>query len=211
MKVIVCEGDRDADYFRFLIGKYALNSKTIDVLVEGGTSVGSAPISVVEHAETQIKRRVKEAKKSPVLRDYDEVWCVIDVEAPTPHTSLNTAYQKSLKLTEKKSLSFNLCMSNPNIEYWFLLHYVNTTRYFNNNIEIYRALKEKFPAFDSDKKTKETYIRLFDEIFPNTDRAIESARRGKIIDSDGIDLRQHNPSTRIFDLVNRYKKGFCGK
>lgn len=207
--LIVCEGDRDADYFQFLLKKFSINPKTIDVFVEGGTEVGSAPISVVEFAEEQIQDKIRQSKKSPIVRAYDEVWCVVDVEAPTPHTSLNRAYQKTLKLSEKKNCSFYFCMSNPNIEYWYLLHYDGTTRYFNSNNEVYDALKAKFPSFCSSSKTKEVYLQLFGEIFPNTDKAIKRATRSKIIDSDGVDLRAHNPSTRVHELVNRFKQHFC--
>lgn len=54
--------------------------------------------------------------------EYDEVWCVIDVEAPKPHPRLEDA------LKEAKQGEVNVALANPCFELWLLLHFKDVTR-----------------------------------------------------------------------------------
>jgi hypothetical protein len=47
-----------------------------------------------------------------------------------------------------------ICESMPSIEFWFLLHYIKTTREFPNADKVFKALKKHLTAFDK----KESYL-----------------------------------------------------
>ncbi|MEV5198866.1 RloB family protein [Streptomyces sp. NPDC053720] len=55
--------------------------------------------------------------------EYDEVWCVIDVEAPVPHEGLTAA----LKLARQHGVE--VALSNPCFELWLLLHFKDMSGY----------------------------------------------------------------------------------
>lgn len=46
-----------------------------------------------------------------------------------------------------KSENVTLCCSMPSIEYWFLLHYENTNRYFRTSYDVTKALRKYIPRF----------------------------------------------------------------
>ncbi|XKK39979.1 RloB family protein [Nocardiopsis sp. ARC36] len=48
--------------------------------------------------------------------EYDEVWCVIDVEAPRPHDSLDSA----IRLARHSGIE--IAFANPCFELWLYLH-----------------------------------------------------------------------------------------
>ncbi len=50
------------------------------------------------------------------------------------------------KYSKSKRVVF--CDSLPSIEYWFLLHYKNTNRHFNDSSDILRELKKEIPDFE---------------------------------------------------------------
>ncbi|MFC4190557.1 MULTISPECIES: RloB family protein [Streptomyces] len=79
------------------------------------------PKSVVRAAIEHKKR----AAHSPQDRwtEYDQVWCVIDVEAPTPHSSLSDA----LRLAERHGIE--VALTNPCFELWILLHFTEVSGY----------------------------------------------------------------------------------
>lgn len=55
-------------------------------------------------------------KRSDQGTEYDEVWCVVDVEAPQPHESLDRA----AKLARQSGIK--IAYANPCFELWLFLH-----------------------------------------------------------------------------------------
>ncbi|HBF80999.1 MAG TPA: hypothetical protein DD420_14035 [Streptomyces sp.] len=92
----------------------------------GGRYLRALPVQICmggEHGEPKSVVRAaiehkKRAAHSPQDRwtEYDQVWCVIDVEAPTPHSSLSDA----LRLAERHGIE--VALTNPCFELWILLH-----------------------------------------------------------------------------------------
>jgi len=176
--LIVCEGSRtEPSYFNRL--KKELRLASVEVWVEHGNS---APISVVEHARRLRDRRKRSSTHAP----FDRVWCVMDVEDPQPHRSLNEAHDKAQQ--EK----FSLALSNPCFEYWFLLHFERTSRQMTTE-NAKQFLKEHLPNYDKEVP--------FDELLAHTETAIANAE-GVISEKHyGEDLRNCNPSTHVHRLV----------
>ena len=185
--LIVCEGEKtEPNYFRGMARHLRLLA--VEVKVVGDLS-GSAPINVVNSALDLRAERQREAPGSQIHTEYDEVWCVIDVEAPQQHESLNRAYDKAL------SNDLKLAISNPAFEYWYLLHFEKTSALMLSNKDLRHSLKKYCPDY---RKNDE---RFFEVVWPKTDKAIENARAVIREKHYGKDLRECNPSTHVHKLV----------
>ncbi|MFD8992217.1 RloB family protein [Streptomyces goshikiensis] len=115
--LIYCEGECTEDqYFKGL--KRELKSLPVTICLGGDHG---EPKSLVRSA---IKHKERAAKSAADRRTpYDEVWCVVDVEAPSPHPSLDEA----LKLARQAGV--NMALSNPCFELWLLLHLKDVSAY----------------------------------------------------------------------------------
>jgi len=149
--LIVCEGSKtEPDYFESL--KKAFRLTTVDVKVVYDKP---DPKSVVKRAE-----ELREKRKISSFAQYDQIWCVIDVEAPQPHPTLDEAYDRAQKR------GFNLALSNPCFEFWFLLHFERTSQQMTSK-KAKQLVKKYLPDDDKD---------AFDnKLFPNTKTAISNA------------------------------------
>lgn len=86
-------------------------------------------------------------KIEEVLRDESIAICVFDADVST----WNVAERKKLAALQKKyegNASVVLCDSMPSIEYWFLLHFRHTTRYFGTSKAVIKELKKYIPQYD---------------------------------------------------------------
>jgi hypothetical protein len=113
--LIVCEGTKtERGYFKPVI--QSLELLGVDVVIRD--DCGSAPISVVEHAEVVLK-----AEGPAEAGGYNFVFCVFDRDA---HETYEAAKSKVMSLKRKYKgyvESISCVTSIPCIEYWFLLHF----------------------------------------------------------------------------------------
>jgi hypothetical protein len=193
--LIVCEGlQTEPNYFQSLRRELRLSS--VEVQIEGE---GAAPITVVERAIRLQNERKRQAKKSGKKGDgkiipFDEIWCVFDVEDIVHNPSFHRAVAKA------QAKSFHLAISNPAFEYWYLLHFKDTSRPFRNASDLLKALKQKdgFPNYEKNKD-------VFYELLPYMKSAIERAAR-ILSNHPNQDEPFPNPSTFVFRLVLKLKK-----
>ena len=91
---------------------------------------------------TGLAKRIEE-----VLQDEGFAICVFDADVSTwnevEHKKLDTLRKKY-----KDNPSVLLCDSMPSIEFWFLLHYKNTTRQFGTSKAVIKELKKYIPQYD---------------------------------------------------------------
>ncbi|MBI1882343.1 MAG: RloB domain-containing protein [Chloroflexi bacterium] len=193
--LIVCEGAQtEPNYFESLCRELKLQP-LVEVQVEGQ---GAAPISVVNRALIRREEREREAKAAQRKSQFgappfDEVWCVFDVEKPDKNPSFQQAVSKA------RSNKLELAISNPAFEYWYLLHFKETTQPFADATELIQALKDKncLPNYEKN-------LNVCNILFPYTDTAIERADRLLAHHPDaGNDFP--NPSTLIYRLVKKLK------
>ena len=95
-----------------------------------------------------------EKKLSEVLKDGGRAIIVFDADVST----WNKAEKDRLEAMKSKYAKNNrvlLCDSMPSIEYWFLLHYVNTNRHFSTSKAVITELVKRIKEFD---KT-ETFLK----------------------------------------------------
>lgn len=138
--LIYCEGERTEDqYFRGL----RADLQGVPVRIELGPAHG-VPTELVRAA-------VKHKRRAPTSRTdrcepYDEVWCVMDVEAPVRHPGLDEALRTAARNGIRVSLS------NPCFELWLLLHFQQVTGY-RTSAEAQKLLgKQQSCGYRSDRK-----------------------------------------------------------
>jgi hypothetical protein len=94
----------------------------------------------------KIEKNIRELLRSDV-----SVICVFDADVP----SRNESERKKLELLQSKhkdSTNLLLCKSLPSIEFWFLLHYLDTNRHFNTAKDAERELKRHIQGYDKTTK-----------------------------------------------------------
>ena|SRR5437868_1491875 len=113
--LIYCEGEcTEKQYLKGL--KAELRSLPVEIHVGG---IHGEPKSLVQAAIDHQKRAPNSAEDRYAA--YDEVWCVVDVEAPKEHPGLTEA----LRLA--KAGKVNVALTNPCFEIWILLHFTDVT------------------------------------------------------------------------------------
>jgi hypothetical protein len=172
--VIVCEGrETEPNYFSALRQKFRLSRLNVKVVADQG-----APISVVNCA-------IDEKKK--VDEPTDEIWCVFDTENPNENPSLRSAIEKT------KKAQINWAVSNPSFEYWYFIHFAQSSRPFANGQEMKRALKAHIPDYDES-------ANVFPMLEEHTQTAIDNAEVLRKRSSENWDTFP-NPSTGVDKLV----------
>ncbi|MFJ2897750.1 RloB family protein [Streptomyces sp. NPDC087218] len=115
--LIYCEGACTEDqYFKGL--RAELRSLPVAICLGGEHG---EPKSLVRAAIDHQERAPRSA--SDRWTKYDEVWCVIDVEAPVPHEGLADA----LELARRNGVE--VALTNPCFELWLLLHFQDVSGY----------------------------------------------------------------------------------
>lgn len=81
-----------------------------------------------------------------VLRDDGIAVCVCDADITRTN---QTERQRFKEMKEKYALEERvlICDSMPSIEFWFLLHYLDTSRHFQNSDDVVNALHRWLPEF----------------------------------------------------------------
>jgi hypothetical protein len=116
----------------------------------------------------QIAQFAVERKNDPSA-DYDQVWCVMDVEGP----ETQEAMQQALSLLNSNSIT--PAISNPAFEVWMLAHFEKTgSMFLNCDAVIARLNKHWQQHFSTDyDKTDE---RIYWRIRTFSDQAVQNAK-----------------------------------
>ena len=126
----------------------------------------------------KIEKKIKELLDEDVF-----VICVFDADVSRRSDAEN---KKMVSLKKKYDNNPNviLCDSLQSIEYWFLLHFEDTCRYFQDSAATERALKQYLPAYDKTRKylEKDKWVK---EMLAESkmDKACELAEKYKGRDS----------------------------
>lgn len=125
---------------------------------------------------------VRKASKHRELRsnDYDEVWCVVDVDDYDLDPARKLARERGIRLA----------VSNPCFEYWLLLHFEEYLERCRNYAEVERRLRRHLPAYD---KTRLSFADYVDGL----DAAVRRARARCDHEREHL----NNPSTGVWPLV----------
>ena len=139
-------------------------------------------------------------KIEEVLRDEGIAICVYDADVST----WNEAERKKLAALQKKyegNASVSLCDSMPSIEYWFLLHYENTNRYFKDSAATENELCKHIPEYEKKVRFLQELKWVSDLC---SDGKFELAKnRAKFFGEDG---ESYTNVYKAFELLEKLKQ-----
>lgn len=186
--LIVCEGQTEEIYF----SSFPVVTATVKTEPTGRTKLAL----------------VKEAKKLAKEDNYDEIWCVFDMDInyanqENQRNDFNSAIEQLQG--EKK---FKVAYSNDCFELWFYLHFVYTDQQ-NHRTFYYKKLREVW-AINYEKDGKElafcrTIYRKLQEQNCSQTEAISRAKKLHN-DHDGKLPCDQNPITTVYQLVEELNK-----
>ncbi|AFY73294.1 hypothetical protein Syn7502_01191 [Synechococcus sp. PCC 7502] len=171
--LIACEGKyTEPRYFYAIREDLRLNKELIKVVPHDGTD----PLSIVN---ALVEAR-QDAKSERRWSSGDSAWAVMDGDEHITNNPANW-YQA---IQRAKSQKINLAITNPSIEFWYLIHFQDHFA----NIQRDKAtelLKQHIPAYDK------SVCYYFNLLKPNTPNAI--ARANKLTNlSKGNNLSEYS-------------------
>ncbi len=94
-----------------------------------------------------------------VLADNGIAVCVFDADVTRTRPAEKAKFE-DLKRKYADNPAVILCDSRPSIEFWFLLHYLNTNRYFATSDDVINALHRYMPNFSKHQSflSKESWV-----------------------------------------------------
>ena len=132
-----------------------------------------------------ILKLVKEAKEINKNYEYYEVWVVSDID-----NCSQKIFDESYKLARKNNIQ--IAHSNPNFEYWILLHFQSEINIPKNQ---YSKLITKHLGGKKYKKGTGMNDELFNKLLDKQKTAIENAKKIK------VDNNIHTQCTSVYKLV----------
>lgn len=188
--LIVCEGEKtERIYFQDLKNDLRLTTVEVEIIGEGG-----APSTVVERATRKRDERKKKAKRNIYTSEYDSIWCVFDIERPGQIHRLDDVINRA------KANNFNLAMSNPAFELWYLIHFEPGGKPYHDCADITSDLKNYIPNYSKSES-------IYNTLSPHTDKAIANSRNllNNRWNGKNSEIKDCNPSTRVHRLVLHLK------
>ena len=112
------------------------------------------PRNFTEQSLDEIQKQVDR-----VLADRGIAVCVFDTDI-TRNNPTKRAKFEALCQKYKDRKDVIICDSMPSIEFWFLLHYLNTNRYFATSDDVIDVLHKYIPDFSKQEKflSKEKWV-----------------------------------------------------
>lgn len=86
-----------------------------------------------------------------VLADYGIAVCVFDADIARS-TPQDQARLEAFRRRYHGNKSVLICDSMPSIEFWFLIHYLNTNKHFNSSSDVIEVLHKFIPDFSKHEK-----------------------------------------------------------
>ncbi len=145
-----------------------------------------------------VQQAVAELEKAAARReDFDEVWCVLDVEQAGRREQVTRARA----LADQHAIQ--LALSNPAFEVWLLAHFVRTKKSFGDGAAVIADLNRHWHRIfmrDYEKNDEKLCERLRDR----TRTAIAHSRNVRTHDWDSsADIVDCNSATDVYLLVER--------
>ena len=126
-------------------------------------------------------------------KDYDKVYWIIDFDVINKETKeakkgAKTASQKFKEYCDnikKKYKNIVIIVNNPCFEYWLLLHFEATSKFYSSYDELIKQLKKHLPDYEKSrvyytKQNNDIYLRLA----PKLPDAIANAKKLTEFDFD---------------------------
>ena len=132
-----------------------------------------------------------------VLVDNGIAVCVFDADVTRTRVAEKIKYDDMCRKYANNP-SVILCDSMPSIEFWFLLHYLNTNRYFATSDDVIAVLRRFIPEFSKHQSflSKETWVS--DLLSDNRlDTALSNAN------AIGTEGESYSKLPKLFEIIGR--------
>lgn len=174
--VIIVDGNCESWYFQML----RRNEKDINVDLK---------------PEIPQKKKLKEQFEKVIEQSkyYDKVFWVVDYDVINNETELakkgtetaSQAFKKYVTQLEKNYKNVIVIINNPCLEFWILLHFETTGKYFDNCEGVSKQLKKYLPDYE---KTSKYFTKQDNDIYlklkPKLKTAIANAKKLSAFDLD---------------------------
>ena len=151
--------------------------------------VGMTPMSLVNSARDDLTRSRRSARRHGTA-DFDEIWCVFDVDA---HPHLQQA------IVEARQSDISVAVSNPCFELWLVLHCQNQTAHIDRRP--IQKLASSLGLIQGKKIPESAWPILEGHYEDAKQRAMHLDSLHK---SNGSPPRS-NPTTDVWQLVDRLR------
>jgi RloB-like protein len=125
---------------------------------------------------------------------YDEVYCLIDMDKVLSDNTL-AKYLTDKKRIEKKGII--VFESNPCIEFWFLLHFVRTTKPFANCESVEKELQKYMPNYAKNQQYL-VQSNIYKTLKPNL---LNAFGNGKWIEENQIENNFNSSKSEVYKLI----------
>ena len=182
--IIGCEGKNKTEetYFR------NFNSRKCIIKFSKGNSTDPVGIvnELIKFIDTEIGRE-----------ENDKYYAVFDTDV---NKNLQNQIDKAKKIAEKNGVE--IITSTPTFEFWYILHFLFTTKIYNSSKDVIEDLLNKVSGYTKN-------MNLYPIIKENTKFAIENAKKVKKYHTDlgqAIDNENCNPYTGVYKVVEELLK-----
>jgi hypothetical protein len=142
--------------------------------------------------------------------EYDKVYWVLDAD-----TIIREVKQKKGKIErlknaiiklKKQHKNLEVFINTPCLEFWFLLHFQNSSKFYRDCIDVEKLLNKKYI---SDYKKTEDFFKQKNNIYmklkSNLETAIKNARKLGRADFDNLEMAKAEMYLLIEDLLKLKK------
>ena len=135
------------------------------------------PRNFTEQTFDEMKKQIER-----VLADDGIAVCVFDADVTRTRQAEKLKFEE-MQRRYSNNPSVILCDSMPSIEFWFLLHYLNTNRYFATSEDVINVLRRHIPNFSKHQSflSKEQWVS---DLLAN-DRLASAISNAQSIGMDG--------------------------
>ncbi len=188
--LIVCEGkETEPNYFRALRDEPSVHKKSAITVKRGR---GGSRLDIVREA-------VKEKEQGD--GEFDETWCVLDVEHPQSIEAQDDL-ARAVELARRNDI--DLAFSNPSFEVWLLAHFLRSSRSFPSGGAVVTELKKQWKRLGQGALYDKADEGIYSRLAGLTRQAIENARVVRENDhADESDILKCNSATDVYLLVER--------
>jgi len=187
---IICEGQTEYVYFKFLINFFRLNTANVSVV----TGSGSAPVSIVEEGFDLAKN----------IPDIDRVVFVFDRDDHESYErAINMVNTHRAGSKDKSKPKYEVITSTPCFEIWLLLHFKCTTKAYNKSGSKTAAdilISDLRQHIASYQKTNVSH--WIEQLIHRTEAAIKNAQ---LLQEHNKKTNSINPSTNVHVLIELFK------
>ena len=188
--LIQCEGVTEANYLDGLRREQDWTERFAVTIKEGKGGDANATVRAAQIERDKQHRRGE---------DYDEVWCVLDVEDVSRAAILKAA------IMEAKQKKITLFLSNPSFEVWILAHFERTSRHFADGKSVETYLKQKHWNTKFSQEYNKSDDRIFDKLAPMLPAALQNAEQVLEKIHPSPDCADSNSSTEIYRLIAQFE------